>query len=383
MIEDELRDVFARHEYLVPAASGVLPGIEDGYRRRRQRLRTVRIGGSALLALLVVLSSAAVADRLTPRDRPVSAPAGVGTVAPLPAGPLTFVVLGLDNDAPGPELSRSDSVLLLQIPASRDFVTMVSIERDTLVTIPADPKHNYPGGHDRINNAYALGGAALLVKTLKATWGITVDGAVTFTFTALSRLIDALGGIDFFVDSDTTSIHRGVRADGSLAVPYTFSPDGVMKPVAGVTPARYMVAWQHLTGAQAVDFARQRVLIADHGGSYSRDRHVRQLVTTVAKAATSKKVDPKLVNDMVQSALRGGAVVDLGDLALVSVLALAGQIGTVVGIGARGVPAVGPGLPSGQFEELTAPSVALLAAVKAGTVGAWAVEHPDMVDVTP
>jgi len=371
MIEDDLRTTFASHEHLVPAAAAVLPGIDQGYRRRRQRRLAGRVGGTALLALLLVAAPALVLH-LAGRGHAGPLPAASPDQTRPPVGDVNFLVVGLDSGVPD-DNSRSDGVIIAHFSPASATATLISIERDTLVDVPADPAHHYSGGHDKINTAYLHGGLPLLRQTITQNWGITFAGTASFTYAGLRGMIDALGGVDLYVDSQTTSIHRGFRADGSPAAPFTFG-DGPPRPVPGVKPVVYQVGFQHLTGEQAVDFARQRMFIADNGGAYSRDRHLRQLITVVAKALAA----PGAPVDAVLAAARaGGATLDVSDMISAWLIASAADIHTVLGIGAKGRSTTVNGLPA---EVLTADGVELLGAVKNGSLAAWIAAHPDQLD---
>ena len=67
---------------------------------------------------------------------------------------------------------RSDTMLLVHISKSRDKVTLISIPRDSLVTIPEHVSSNdktkiIPAAKGKINAAFAYGGAPLLIETIE------------------------------------------------------------------------------------------------------------------------------------------------------------------------------------------------------------------------
>lgn len=86
--------------------------------------------------------------------------------------------------------SRTDTILLIHIPASGSSTptTMVSIPRDSFVPIPGH-------GKDKINSAFAIGGAPLLAQTVEQATGLRLDHYAEIGFGGFAVLVDALGGI--------------------------------------------------------------------------------------------------------------------------------------------------------------------------------------------
>src|SRR5262249_20681199 len=71
-------------------------------------------------------------------------------------GPLNFLMLGSDQRPFDTELGqRSDTIIILHIPASLDRAYLISIPRDLRVQIPPDPDRGFLGGHEKINGAYS------------------------------------------------------------------------------------------------------------------------------------------------------------------------------------------------------------------------------------
>ncbi len=85
---------------------------------------------------------------------------------------------------------RTDTILLVHVPAfsSGTAATMVSIPRDSYVEIP---RH----GRDKINAAYALGGPALLARTVEQATGVRLDHFAEIGFSGFAALVDAVGGV--------------------------------------------------------------------------------------------------------------------------------------------------------------------------------------------
>jgi LCP family protein required for cell wall assembly len=85
---------------------------------------------------------------------------------------------------------RTDTILLIHVPGlgSNTRATVVSIPRDSYVPIPGH-------GKDKINAAFAMGGAPLLTETVEQATGLRLDHYAEIGFSGLPGLVDALGGV--------------------------------------------------------------------------------------------------------------------------------------------------------------------------------------------
>jgi LCP family protein required for cell wall assembly len=85
---------------------------------------------------------------------------------------------------------RTDTILLIHVPEFRSSTptTMVSIPRDSYVPIPGH-------GKDKINSAFAMGGAPLLTQTVEQASGLRLDHYAEIGFSGFASLVDALGGV--------------------------------------------------------------------------------------------------------------------------------------------------------------------------------------------
>ncbi len=96
--------------------------------------------------------------------------------------------------------ARSDTMLLVHISKARDKATIISIPRDSLVTIPAHESSLYKGrivaaAQGKINAAFAWGGAPLLIQTIEQETNVKIDHYVEIGFAGFANMVDALGGI--------------------------------------------------------------------------------------------------------------------------------------------------------------------------------------------
>jgi LCP family protein required for cell wall assembly len=97
--------------------------------------------------------------------------------------------------------ARSDTMLLVHISKSRDKVSIISIPRDSLVTIPEHPSSLnkdkiVPAAKGKINAAFAWGGAPLLIQTIEQETNIKIDHYIEIGFAGFAGMVDALGGVE-------------------------------------------------------------------------------------------------------------------------------------------------------------------------------------------
>jgi LCP family protein required for cell wall assembly len=91
---------------------------------------------------------------------------------------------------------RSDTMMLIR--AGRGTFRKLSIPRDTLADVPGQ-------GPQKINSAYASGGAKLAIRTVEGLLGIDVDQVAIIDFDGFRRFIDTIGGIDVDLPTDVCS----------------------------------------------------------------------------------------------------------------------------------------------------------------------------------
>ena len=103
-----------------------------------------------------------------------------------------------DNCKNGPY--RSDTIMLIR--AGGGTFRKLSIPRDTLAEIPGQ-------GPQKINSAYASGGAKLAVRTVEGLLGIDVDQVAIIDFDGFRSFIDTIGGIDVDLPTDVCSSVSG------------------------------------------------------------------------------------------------------------------------------------------------------------------------------
>lgn len=117
---------------------------------------------------------------------------------------------------------HTDTLLLIHLPAigSQTPATVVSLPRDSYVSIPGY-------GSDKINVAFALGGAPLLAQTVESATGLRLDHYAEIGFGGFATLVDALGGVSMCPPEPISDPLAGLdlpagcqRLDGRAALGY-------------------------------------------------------------------------------------------------------------------------------------------------------------------
>ncbi len=207
-----------------------------------------------------VATTATSADGTTVTTTAATAP----DVSPNDDGVEIFLLIGSDARAED-TLSRSDTMMLIAVDSTARTVKLVSLLRDTWVTIPS-LDNNGDGIDDvnKLNAAYFFGGMPMLSQTVLDNFGIPVDACVTVDFEAFQKAVDILGGID------VTLTEAEIEWINDLCDPDIVGQSGTY----------------HLNGAQTLAFSRARMLYAD--GDFSRQANQRQVLRALmAKAKSS------------------------------------------------------------------------------------------------
>lgn len=216
------------------------PGVPGTKRRKpitKWRVARWVLGAIAawlLLSLVVFLVSAQIQQGQV-SDETEAALAGGG----LPVGsPTNVLVLGSDQRPEGTKEagastsgpSRSDSIMLMRVGGGAN--SRLSIARDTMVDIPGH-------GRQKINAAYAFGGAALAIQTVSQYTGVDVNHVIEVSFSEFPELIDAMGGITYKGSCVVAKVNGGYKN-------------------GGVTIRIKAGEKEHLNGKQALALARVR-----------------------------------------------------------------------------------------------------------------------------
>lgn len=158
---------------------------------------------------------------------------------------VNILLVGQDRRE-GEGRQRSDTMILVTFNKSQNTVTLTSFMRDQYVAIPGYRPN-------KLNAAYQWGGMKLLTETMRVNFGVQVDGIVEVDFGGFQKVIDLVGGVDIKlteaeVEYFNTTYDWGVE-----------------------------VGVNHLTGSQALSYARLRSIDTD----YNRSARQRNVITAL------------------------------------------------------------------------------------------------------
>ncbi|MEU7796073.1 LCP family protein [Micromonospora tulbaghiae] len=295
-------------------------------------------------------------------------------------GPIDMLLLGVDARARwAADDVRSDTIIVLHIPASHDQAYLISIPRDTEARIPAYEKSGYRGGVDKINAAFFHGaqngggwegGAQLMAKTIKGMTGISFDGAAIINFGGFKNVIDAIGTVNICVTQDVSSLHMSY-VDGKPMWNADAKKTGKrMKPVS------YKKGCQEMEGWQALDYSRQRKTLRN--GDYDRQQNQQQLIKAMAKKASQSGTltNPIKLNALIKAAGKA-FVLDTGGVSIEDfIFTMKGVTGNdLVMLRTNGGTFNG----NGNREILNEVSMDMFRAVKNDKLAEFVVNNPDVL----
>lgn len=107
---------------------------------------------------------------------------------------FNILLIGCDAREEGGR-GRSDSIILLSINKESEQLIVTSIMRDIYVEIPGH-------GNNRINAAYAYGGADLLVETVEKNFKIQIDRYASVDFFVFMDIVDQMGGVELEISDE-------------------------------------------------------------------------------------------------------------------------------------------------------------------------------------
>lgn len=229
------------------------------------------------------------------------------------AGQNSDMGAGTTDDAAG---ARSDTIMLVNIPANRKRVVAVSFPRDLSIT-PMECEHwdpttgTYGPATDpdspvyqmdkvytetKLNSAYAVGGPKCLVKVIQKLSGLSVNRFMAVDFAGFAKMVDALGGVEV---CSTTPLE-----DYEL---------GTVLANAGR---------QVVDGHTALQYVRARQVTTETNGDYGRIKRQQLFLSSLLRSLISKdtffslsklnNVVNLFINDSTVDNIQTKDLVDLG-----------------------------------------------------------------------
>jgi LCP family protein required for cell wall assembly len=285
---DRLREALRRDHEGAPVEPGapgpILPEHIDPWYRRINRRRVllgvlIFIVSWILLSFVLFMISAKVqSDKVSEATRSALDKSGN-----MLTSANNILLLGSDQRPGEKDRGRADTIMLMRYGGGK--AARLSIPRDTQVNIPNV-------GPSKINAAYAIGGPALMIETLKQYLGIEINHIVEIDFKGFPKFVDALGGVNMTFGHCIVSRFEG-------------------------RTVRFSKGEHHLNGQQALDVVRIRKnRCAPEESDLTRARRQQQFLEAVKGRLLSPWTFPRLpwVGWRAPRAIRS----DMGGLSLLA-----------------------------------------------------------------
>ncbi len=133
---------------------------------------------------------------------------------PKPDGQAVNILLGGVDEADGRSIEeiaaggwdagviRSDTIMVMHLTANRQQASLVSIPRDSYVTIYDE--NGEPQGKNKINAALSLYGPAAYVSTIEHLTNLRMDHLALVDWAGFKDITDALGGVEIYLAESFT-----------------------------------------------------------------------------------------------------------------------------------------------------------------------------------
>jgi LCP family protein required for cell wall assembly len=291
------------------------PGSENHEPKAKRRRRPILLAARSMAAfsavLALVLTGGAwqwsasknnrlnIVNALDPNSSDIRDPGGQ-------YGDEDFLIVGMDSragenanmgagdtdDAGG---TRSDTVMLVNIPANRKRVVAVSFPRDLAITPLQCEAWNPDTGkygpiydqktktwgpktvytETKLNSTFSFGGPKCLVKEIQKLSGLNINRFIAVDFAGFAKMVDALGGIEV---CSSTPIH-----DYEL---------GTVLEHGGR---------QVLDGPTALNYVRARQVTTETNGDYGRIKRQQLFLSSLLRSLISEDtlLDLSKLNNVV------------------------------------------------------------------------------------
>lgn len=173
---------------------------------------------------------------------------------------------------------RSDGIIIVSLNNATSEVKMVSVYRDTLLDLSE-------GSLAKCNAAYSYGGAKQAINMLNMNLDLNIKKFVTVDFTAVSDVIDMLGGIEVDVsEAEVYATNKYIRETARVA-----GKKATLLKKSGL---------QTLNGVQATTYGRIRKGVGD---DFARTERQRLIIQKAMEKAL--KTDILTLNKIVDKVL--------------------------------------------------------------------------------
>lgn len=187
------------------------------------------------------------------------------SVSDITVHPFNILITGSDSRVDISENARSDVNMVVTVNPTTNTILLTSIPRDFYVTTVCDAADGCQNGAmDKITHT-GMTGINTTKRTVENLLGIEINYTVKVGFETVTELVDALGGVDVYVEP-------GYALNG-------FWNDKNMSVTEG---------WNHLNGKQALVYSRERYAYTE--GDRQRTKNQQQVVMGIIDKMTSSSV---------------------------------------------------------------------------------------------
>ena len=195
-----------------------------------------------------------------------------------------IIIFGLDNHFDD-DNGRADTMMLISIDKKHNALKQVSFLRDLYLPI-------FNQGEDKLNAAFAYGGAKLAIETIEYNFKIKIDNYIVLDFDSFIYIINSLGGLDItltqeeinYIDWQSFRNHQVEVEDELMSTAPSFE---------GQTGVKV-----HVNGRQALWHARNR----GQQGICSGDDFARTQRQSEVIDAVIEKVQSSSIADLIKIA---------------------------------------------------------------------------------
>jgi LCP family protein required for cell wall assembly len=199
---------------------------------------------------------------------------------------------GTTEDAEG---ARSDTIMLVNIPANRKRVVVVSFPRDLAITpIQCEVWNSSTGVYGpiydeetgtysddvvytetKLNSTYAFGGPKCLVKEIQKLSGLAINRFMAVDFVGFGKMVDALGGVEVCTPSPLYDLVLGSVLENS--------------------------GRQRVNGGTALNYVRARHVTTEDNGDYGRIKRQQLFLSSLLRSliSTNTFFSPTKLNNVV------------------------------------------------------------------------------------
>jgi LCP family protein required for cell wall assembly len=208
-------------------------------------------------------------------------------------GDEDFLIVGMDSragananmgagDTEDIDGTRSDTVMLVNIPANRKRVVAVSFPRDLAITPfqceawnpetgkygPLYDKKKGTWGprmvytETKLNSAFSFGGPKCLVKEIQKLSGLSINRFIAVDFVGFARMVEALGGVEVCSSAPLQDYELGTVLDHS--------------------------GRQVINGTTALNYVRARQVTTENNGDYGRIKRQQLFLSSLLRSLISE-----------------------------------------------------------------------------------------------